>query len=171
MTIKSLEKQEYASSYQPYIDQCGEKELIKGLKDNLKELSGFFKAIPISKHEFSYDVGKWTIKELVQHIIDSERVFSYRALTIARQDKTFLPGFEQDDYVPTSKANDRSFDELLEELKLVRQSTIALFNSFDKSMLLSTGNANKSKMSVRAIGFIAVGHVNHHIKVIQQRYI
>lgn len=171
MTVKDLNKNEYSSFYQTYIDECGDNRLIEGLELNLDETLQFYRSIAIEKHEYRYDTGKWTIKELLQHILDSERVFCYRALRFSRQDKTDLPGFEQDDYVPVSKANKRSLNDMLEEFKLLRKSSIRLFESFDKNMLISTGYANDNEMSVRAVGFIIVGHVKHHTKIIKERYL
>lgn len=171
MTVKDLNKNEYSSFYQTYIDECGDNRLIEGLELNLDETLQFYKSIPIDKHEYRYDKGKWTIKELLQHIIDSERVFCYRALRFSRQDKTDLPGFEQDDYVAVSMANKRSLSDMLEEFKILRKSSICLFESFDKNMLRSKGFANDNEMSVRAVGFIIVGHVNHHTKIIKERYL
>ena len=171
MRVNDLSKSEYSSFYQTYIEECGNKMLIEGLKENLKETLQFYKSIPTEKEEHRYDRGKWTIKELLQHIIDSERVFCYRALRFSRQDKTDLPGFEQDDYVPVSNANQRSLKDLIEEFEILRKSSICLFTSFDQQMLVTLGNANNNQMSVRAIGFIIVGHVNHHTKIIKDRYL
>lgn len=171
MKVKDLNNNEYSSFYKTYIEECGDYKLIEGLERNLNETLDFYKSIPIEKHEYSYDIGKWTIKEILQHVIDSERVFCYRALRFSRQDRTHLPGFEQDDYVPISMANMRSLKDMIEEFKILRKSSIHLFESFNKHMLLSTGYANENEMSVRAIGFIIVGHVNHHAKIIKKRYL
>lgn len=171
MTAKDLNSNEYNSFYQPYIDACGSKVLVEELIDNLEKSLKLFNSIATDKQEYSYDVGKWTIKELLQHLIDSERIFSYRALRIARGDKTNIPGYEHNDYVPVSKANNRIYSDLIDEFNLVRLSSIALFKSFNDNMLLNKGTANNDSISVRAIGFIMVGHYNHHIKVIKERYL
>ena len=129
------------------------------------------KSIANDKLEYRYDKGKWTIKEVIQHLMDAERIFAYRALRIARQDQTPLPGFEQNDYVQPSQANERSLDDLINEFKAIRASTVALFNSFTDKMLLAKGTASNSPVSVRAIGFIIMGHEIHHCQVIKERYL
>jgi len=171
MTVKDLNTSEYNIFYQTYIDACGDFELVDGLVNNFDTTFNLFNSIPAEKHEYSYDVGKWTIKELIQHLIDSERIFAYRALRIAREDKTNIAGYEHNDYVPVSRANNRNYSDLVEEFKAIRKSSIALFKSFDNDMLLSTGTANNDAISVGAIGFIMVGHYNHHINVIKERYL
>jgi uncharacterized damage-inducible protein DinB len=115
--------------------------------------------------------GKWTIKDIIQHIIDAERVFAYRALCFARNDKTELPGFEENDYVEEAYGSKRSIMELLTELSAVRHSTLLLFKSFREEQLLRIGIACDNPMSVRAIGFVIIGHQNHHQKVFQERYL
>lgn len=171
MKIKDLNSNEYDSFYQTYIEACGVNELLAELKNSLKDTSFFFKSIPIDKIEYRYESGKWTIKELIQHLIDSERILTYRALRFARNDKTELMGYDHDNYVPESKANSRDYSELIEEFKNVRQSSIQLYSSFTEDMLLASGIANNNSISVRAIGFIVVGHCNHHVKVIKERYL
>jgi len=118
-----------------------------------------------------YAPGKWTIKEVVQHVIDSERVFAYRALRFARNDATPLPGFEQDDYVPASESWRRSMSDLLEEAATVRASLIALYRSFTPAMLARRGIASDRPVTVHALGWIAAGHAAHHLRIIEQRYL
>ena len=171
MTVIDLNTSEYNPFYQVYVDACGNDELIQELTKNLKSSLYLFKTIPAEKQEYRYDVGKWSIKELLQHLIDSERIFAYRALRIARADKTNIPGYEHNDYVPVSNANNRNYTDLVEEFELLRKSSIALFKSFDENMLLSSGTANNDTITVRAIGFIMVGHYNHHVNIIKERYL
>ena len=128
-------------------------------------------SIPEGKFGFAYAEGKWTLAELLMHIIDAERVFQYRALRFARNDKTPLAGFDQDDYIPECNAGGRSKKDLLEEYAAVRESTIKLFQSFDDEMLKRVGNASGSDMSARAMGFIICGHQAHHLKIIKERYL
>lgn len=118
-----------------------------------------------------YAEGKWNILEIVQHIIDTERIFNYRALRFARKDKTNLPGFEQDDYVIASHASARDINDMVRELSLVRASTIELFKSFTEGMLNEMGSANNKEISVKAILFAILGHEKHHRNIIQERYI
>lgn len=171
MTVKDLNPNEYNPYYQTYIDNSIHLELISGLQKNHEMVLMFLRSIPENKYEYRYAVGKWTIKEMLLHIIDTERIFSYRALCIARLDQTLLPGFDQDAYVEPSRANNRSFESLLNEYKSVRQATLTLFENFDDQMLLATGTASNSCISVRALGFIIIGHENHHCKVIKDLYL
>lgn len=117
-----------------------------------------------------YSPGKWTIKDILQHLIDTERIFNYRALTIARNDKLEIPGFEENDYAVETTADKRSLDELLSEYENLRKSTIDLFNSFDENLLMRSGICNDSNISVLAIGFVIAGHAFHHSKIIEERY-
>lgn len=117
-----------------------------------------------------YAPGKWTVKDIIQHLIDAERVFSYRALRFARNDKTLLPGFEENDYAVTAEASKRTMDDLLDEFYMVRESTIKLFESFTDEMLMREGVLPSGDASVLAIGFIMPGHTIHHLNVIKERY-
>ena len=137
----------------------------------MHRLIRFIQDIPINKHDFSYAEGKWTIKDIIQHLIDCERIFSYRALCFARNDKTFLPGFEENDYAIEAKGRNRSLISLLTELSAIRQSTILLFKDFTNQELLRLGTASNNPMSVRAVGFIIIGHQNHHQKIFEERYL
>lgn len=171
MTVKDLRHEEYNSYYQTYLNKTNSSELKDGLRINRDKFLLFLKSIPSNKHEFRYEVGKWTIKEMLLHCIDTERIFAYRALRVARQDQTPLTGFDQDAYAEPSKANNRSFESLLNEYKSVREATISLFDSFDDDMLLAKGFASNSPISVRALGFIIMGHENHHCDVLKERYL
>jgi len=157
--------------YRKYVDQIEGDDLTRVLEDNLQELKIFFSKIPEDKYEYAYDVGKWTIKEIVNHIIDGERVFQYRALRFARNDKTELSGFDEKTYTPEAKANQRDFQDLTDEFEQVRKSTISLFNSFTEEMLQRKGLANETEMSVLALGFVIAGHSKHHLNVIKERYL
>ena len=146
-------------------------DIVLGLKKNVISVVDFYQNIPSEKLEHAYAEGKWTPKDILLHIIDTERVFVYRAMRIARQDKTEMVGFEQDDYVDAGKANNRTINSLIEEYKAVRNATIVLFDSFSDEELKSIGKANGSPVSVRAIGYIITGHENHHNNVIRERYL
>lgn len=162
---------EYNSYYESYIEKSNQKPIVEGLNDNLEKVVLFFKSIPQSKQDYSYAEGKWTIKDILLHIIDTERIFSYRALRISRNDKTPLPGFEHNDYVLNASASSRSLESLLEEYTAVRKATIALYSSFNSQVLLELGEASGFPISVRAIGYIISGHENHHCEIIKQRYL
>ncbi|HMS64471.1 MAG TPA: DinB family protein [Ignavibacteria bacterium] len=117
-----------------------------------------------------YTPGKWTVKEIIQHLIDSERVFNYRALRFARNDKTVLPGYEENDYAKESNADSRSIEDLLTEFANLRRSTLDMFNSFDDEMLQREGICFNTNVSVLALGFVLAGHVLHHTNVIREKY-
>ena len=171
MIATDLQPNEYASYYEQYIKQSGKSSLLVALKESSDALNAIFATISDEKMNYRYANDKWTIKELLLHIIDTERVFAYRALRFARGDKTNLPGFEQDDYVVRSEANSRSKASLLNEYNAQRVSTIALFSSFDDEMLMFIGNANGNPMSVRALGFVTAGHEAHHCNILKERYL
>ncbi len=116
-------------------------------------------------------VDKWTIKELIQHVIDAERIFNYRALCFARNESASLPGFNENSYAAASKAAQRKSEELIAELKIVQNASGLLFSSFDEEQLDATGIANNSSIYVNAIGFIIVGHALHHAKILKERYL
>lgn len=171
MTISSyLNPDEYNIYYKGYIDSASSSNIIEGLKENLELVVSFYSELPKEKLEYAYAEGKWIIKDILLHVIDTERIFSYRALRIARNDKIALVGFEQDDYIISAKANKRSLSNLLDEYKSVRKSTIALYESFDSEALKQVGEASGFPISVKAIGYILTGHENHHIKIIKERY-
>lgn len=173
MTTKSnILPIEYASFYSGYIQLAPEGLTIENaLQLSFEAFFNYFNSLEESQGLFSYAPGKWTLKEVLGHCIDTERIMSYRALRFARNDHTELPGFEQDDYVPQSEANYRKLTELLEEYKTLRQSTIQLFNSFSDEVLKRAGVANGNSMSVRAIGFMISGHELHHLNVCSERYL
>ena len=171
MKSSDLNINEYASYYTNYVKQAGSKNILESLQESNGVLDALFSDISEERMNYKYAKDKWTIKELLLHIIDTERVFAYRALRFAREDKTDLPGFEQDDYVITSDANTRSKTSLLNEYNTQRASTISLFSSFNDSMLMKIGMAGGNPMSVRAIGFITSGHEVHHCNILQERYL
>ena len=168
----NLSPEEFNPYYTPYIENATTaKSIAESLVLNKNSVSDFYSNIPESKLNYAYAEGKWTPKDMLLHLIDTERVFSYRAMRIARQDKTELAGFEQDDYVVAGRANERSISDLVEEYKTVRNATIGLFNSFSDTELKSIGSASGSPISVRAIGYIITGHENHHNRIIEERYL
>lgn len=172
MTRQELTTSEYNPFYKGYLSLVSENvELISGFESNTKKVLEFFKSIPTEKLDYRYGDDKWTIKEVIQHLIDTERVFQFRCFHIGRHDKTPLPGFEQNDYIAPSKANNKTFELLLEEFKVVRRSFTVLLKSLTVEDLNQIGNANNDNMSARAIAFINLGHYNHHINIIKERYL
>ena len=169
--MKNLHSNEFAPYYENYIKLVPEQDIVKGLINQKEELLHFFKSIPVFKQEFRYAEGKWTIKDIILHLIDAERIFAYRALRIARNDTTSLPGFEENDYVVFANANDREYESLLAEYEIVRNATISLFQTFTEKDLLRIGTASQCSVSVRAIGYITLGHELHHKNVILERYL
>jgi DinB superfamily len=142
--------------------------VLKHLAENLKTTSEFLLSIPPERLLFRYAPGKWTIKEIVRHVTDDERIYSYRALRFARGDRTELPGFEQDAYALHSGANLRSMEDLVNEFATVRQATISLFEGFDEAALLGSGIASGNIMSVRAAAYHIAGHEMRHINLIKE---
>src|SRR4030095_2133656 len=132
----------------------------------------FLKNIPEEKWTYRYAEGKWNIKEVVQHIIDGERIFCNRALVIARQDKTTpLPSFDGDDYARASNADGRTKEDLIAELQTVQQSSKKLFESFDELQLRTKGTVNDYTIEANTLGFVIVGHTLHHVKLLKERYL
>ena len=154
-----------------YINEAEGDDLMKVLKKQTRSFEEFLNEIPKSKRNYRYAEGKWTIKELLQHIIDAERIFAYRALCFARKDATPLPSFEENNYAANAKAEQRKWKDLVKEFEAVRRSTEILFDSFDDEQLESAGMASGKSNYVLAIGFIIAGHANHHIKVMKERYL
>ncbi len=165
-----LETNEYNAYYGNYISLSKNVKLLDGLESSFDKTLELFESITADKLSYRYADGKWTIKEIIQHIIDTERVFCYRALCFARKDKVELPGFNQDDYLANSEVSSRSKDELLAEYKAVRAATRVLFGSFTNTMMLQIGVASNSPLSVRAAGYIIIGHETHHCNIIKERY-
>lgn len=158
-------------NYDNYISSVKEDKLIAALKKSTKQFRKLLNNIPKKKVDFAYAEGKWTIRELLQHIIDAERVFVFRALWFARKDPSPLPGFSENTWAVDSNASARDWNDLIDEFTTVRDSTIALFSSFNEEQLLSKGTANNNEMNVVGIGFVCAGHVQHHIRIIKERYL
>ena len=172
--MKSLQliATEYPVYFETYLQQVSnEYTLIEELEISLHRFIKFVQDIPMDKFDYRYAEGKWTIKDIIQHLIDAERIFTYRALRFARNDKTNLSGFDENDYVANSNGKERSLQSLLTEMAVVRQSTLSLFNSFSQEQLTKIGKASNREVSVRAIGFIIIGHQKHHQKIFSERYL
>jgi len=157
--------------YHNYINQVTENDLMEALKNQTPALLKFLNDIPEDKRDYRYAEGKWTIKEVLQHIIDGERIFSYRGLCFARKDMTPLPSFDENSYADNAKTENRKWDDLIEEFKAVRKATEILFASFDEEQLETEGIASSHSNYVRGIGFIIVGHANHHVRITKERYL
>lgn len=171
MTPTELEEKEYGAYYKKYISLVAAQDPIDAMEYGSNQTIKLVNSIPPSKYDHSYAPGKWTVKESILHLIDTERIFAYRALRFARGDYTELPGFDQDAYVPMAKGHQRSFSAIIKEYKSVRQATISLFKSFDEEMLSRIGTGSGNPFSVRALGYIIAGHEIHHRIILKERYL
>jgi len=165
------EKGEYAEYYDRYVSLVEETDIVAVLENQHAELIDFFKKITEEKSLFAYSKGKWTIKEVIGHLIDGERIFAYRALRISRADTTPIEGFEQDDYIENSNFNRTKFSELTDELLLTLQANLIFFRNLSADAWLRTGTASDSHVSVRALAYIMAGHIRHHLKILNERYL
>lgn len=154
-----------------WVKAAGEVNLMEELEISLHDFIRFVQNIPMDKFDYRYAEGKWTIKEIIQHIIDTERIFAYRALRISRNDLTPLPGFDENIFAENTSANSRTIQDLLTEFSAVRQSNLLLFKSFSDEQFKRMGTASENPISVRAIGFILIGHQKHHQKIFKERYL
>ncbi|MEZ4884112.1 MAG: DinB family protein [Chitinophagales bacterium] len=157
--------------FKRYINKVATNDIIAALSEGQKAMEHFCQYIPADKWDYRYAEGKWTIKEILLHIIDTERIMAYRALRIARNDKTALPEFEQDDFILYCNANERSPESLLAEYMAVRASTISLFLHFDDEMWGRMGTASNYPISARALAYIIAGHEIHHLAIVKERYL
>ncbi len=163
--------EEMPAYYHGYVNTAIGDDLQQTLQNASDRAWAIQRSLPRERHEHRYAPGKWSVKEVYQHMIDTERIFGYRALCFARNDATPLPGFEENDYSPEARCDARAMHAIMREHDAVRASTVELFRSFDDIALLRTGMANNNRMSVRAIGWIIAGHAMHHMKVIEERYL
>lgn len=163
------ELDEYAEYYDRYISLV-EGDVLPMLDRQPAELRAMFAALPEEKGTYKYAEDKWTLKEVLSHLIDGERFFAYRMLRISRGDKTPIEGFEQDDYIENSNANSRSFDELLDEFDLQRRSNMLFVRNLSDEATQRLGTASGYTVSVRALVYIMAGHVRHHVKILKERY-
>jgi hypothetical protein len=157
--------------YHKYINQVKEDDLVIALRNNTSSFLFMLEMIPTEKLDYRYAEGKWTIKEVLQHIIDTERVFTYRALRFARKDNTPLPGFDQDIFAANAKADKRKWNELVDEFTSLRRATELMFGSFDDAQLESAGTATNVSMYVLGVGYIIVGHCIHHMNILKEKYL
>jgi uncharacterized damage-inducible protein DinB len=172
MKVTQVQPNEYASFYANYINAVSDEySLVEELEISVHRLIKFVQNIPMDKFDYRYAEGKWTIKDIILHLIDAERIFAYRALRFARKDATPLASFDENIYVDVAHANQRTIQDLLTELAVVRQSTLSLFKSFSEEDLMQIGTASNNPMSVRALGFVIIGHQNHHQRVFLERYL
>jgi hypothetical protein len=161
---------EYAPCYQGYISQVSEDEILPVLRSQLDALDVLLGRVTPERETHRYAEGKWSIREIVGHLIDGERVFGYRAFAIARGDLNNMPGFDQNEYILTSPYDRLDLEDLLSEFRLVRLSNIAMLRTLDEESWMRIGTANENQVSVRALAFIMAGHVRHHMGVLRDKY-
>jgi uncharacterized damage-inducible protein DinB len=172
MKITDIHSDEYAPYQEAYITLVDDAySLIEELEISVHNLIHFVREIPMDKYDYRYAEGKWTIKDIIQHLIDAERIFAYRALRFSRGDETELPGFDENSYADNAYGSERTINDLLTEMSAVRHANIMMFKSFKPDDLLKKGTASGYTVSVRAFGFLIIGHQNHHIKIFKERYL
>ena len=154
-----------------YVNLVKEKDPVKGITRNTRQFRKLLNDIPKKKADYAYAPGKWTLKEMLQHIIDAERVFAFRALHIARKDVNPLPGFDENMWADNSLAGKRKWKDLVNEFFVVRNANERLFAALDQQQLLHVGIANNSQVSVATLAFVTAGHLEHHMNIIRERYL
>lgn len=164
------EKSEYDPYYERYISLVIEDDILDTLASQPTKLSDLFTAMPEERGDYRYAEGKWSVKEMLGHLIDAERMFAYRLLRISRADETPIEGFEQDGYIENAYSNRRSFGDLLEEFNLLRRANMIYLNNMTDDAWTRVGTANNAKISARALIYILGGHIEHHFGVLKERY-
>lgn len=164
------EPDEYGQFYQGYIEQVDQGDILEILKDQMHETYTLINSLTAKQAGYRYAEGKWTVKEVIGHLIDSERIFAYRGLCFARNETKALPGFDQDAYVDEGNFTDRSTQSIGDEYFSLRNATIVLFDSFSEEILSRKGIANDATFSVRSLAYIIAGHERHHLDVLRDKY-
>jgi len=162
---------EHSPFFTRYIDLATGESAKEVMQNHARILLDFYTNLPASKENYAYDAGKWTIKEVLQHVIDTERIFSYRLLRIARKDTTPLPGFDENSFAENSMADKRTFSELKEEFIAVRKSSDLLVGSLAEEQLQNIGTSSNHVTSANSLAFMIYGHLLHHKKIIEERYL
>ncbi|MEZ5344282.1 MAG: DinB family protein [Pyrinomonadaceae bacterium] len=171
LEISRPEDSEYAPYYSGYVSMVAGDDIITALAGQKIETKRLLLTIPEDKGSYRYAEGKWSIKELIGHVIDTERIMAYRALRIARNDATPLSGFDQDPYIENASFDDRDLSDLAEELELIRNANILMLKGFSSDAWSRTGTASENPVSVRALAYIIAGHELHHLKILKERYL
>ena len=168
--MKRPQAEEFPIFYKGYVDTVSD-DVLAELEQQINSFVALLGNVPQEKASFAYAEGKWTIKELAGHVIDTERIMAYRALRIARNDATPLPGFDENDYVSNAHFADRSLESLAEEFSALRKANMYLIRSLNEIEIDRSGISNEKPISVRALIYIMAGHVNHHAAILKQRYL
>lgn len=154
-----------------YFEAAPQDDMLEALSESTRQFKKLLKKIPKKHFDYAYAEGKWTLREVIQHIVDTEKVFAFRALWFSRKDPSPLPGFDENSWAGTAQAGTRKWKDLVDEFFSTRQSTQLFFESLNDDQLRCTGTANNNLMNVGGLGFMCAGHVNHHINIIRERYI
>jgi hypothetical protein len=165
------EKTEYHEYYDTYVSLVDETDIVRALEAQTAELESLLRTISEEKASSAYAEGKWTVKQLVGHLIDGEKIFAYRALRVARNDQTPMEGFEQDGYIENANFGAVPLRDLTEEFLLNRKANVLFFKNLAEEAWQRTGTANNSPVSTRALAYIMVGHVRHHVNILKSRYL
>jgi hypothetical protein len=165
------ETNDYPAYYNQYVSTVGEGNIIELMESQLNDFNQFFSKIDEEKSHYRYAEGKWSINEIVGHLLEAERFFACRALRFSRNDATPVSGFEENYYVENSNYDEIALPKLVEELSLVRRSNILMFRNFTTEMWKLKGTANNKEFTVLSIPFIIVGHLSHHLEIIKERYL
>jgi uncharacterized damage-inducible protein DinB len=171
MTQNRPQKGDYALYYEKYIALVPSGDFLDILDQQHRELTRLLSPLTDQQAEFRYAPGKWSVKEVLGHINDAERIFSYRLLRIARGDQTPLPGFEQNPYIEAGNFSARTLDDLLREFSAIREATVALIRSLDDAAWVRRGVASQKEVTVTAIAFVIAGHERHHRIILEERYL
>jgi uncharacterized damage-inducible protein DinB len=161
---------EHIPYYEKYIALVPEGDFLKVFEDQMKEVRAFVESVPEEKERYRYAPGKWSLREAMGHVLDTERIFAYRACCIARGETQVLTGYDQDTYAAHSEADGRSLRDLLEELEHQRRGNVLLLRGMSEETSKRMGSANNDPVSVRALAYIMAGHVTHHLQVFRERY-
>ena len=171
LAMNRPDKSEYDPYYERYVSLVEDGDIIDKLAAQPTALQDLLTALPEEKGSYAYAEGKWSIKELLGHLIDGERMFAYRMFRISRGDKTPIEGFEQDGYIENAHSNQRSFADLLDEFSLLRRANMIFFSNLDDAAWGRIGTANNVEISVRALVYIMAGHIEHHLSILKERYL
>lgn len=171
MQVVRPEASEYAPEFGKYISLVQGEDVLRALGDQVEGTLATLRKVSEQDSLRRYAPGKWSVREVLGHLIDAERIFAYRALCFARNDQTELPGFEQDDYVPAARFDERAWDDILAEFEAVRRANILMFRGLDGDAWSRRGVANGNPMSVRALAYAIAGHELHHMGVIRTKYL
>lgn len=162
---------EYPEWYDGYVQSVPEGDIVELMSEQLKEVAARLNEIDEEKSFYRYSEGKWSIKELLGHLIDTERIMTYRALRFARKDKTDIPQYDHNVYVETAGFDSIPFDDMKKEFRFLRKATVMMFGNFTNEQFVEYGYSGGQKFTVRAKAYIIVGHVNHHLKMLRERYL